>query len=244
MKINKLHITFFLAVMVCCFQTVFGSNVLQGPEKIRSFDDHFKDRYTSDKYNYEGRKIVSKTPMGSGKYEKYEDYKSKKPRQREKNNTDDITINLGPLGWLFYLAIGIAVVYLVYILLNEGGSGLFSSRKNKPLNNHEDITAENIEHADIHALIKNAENDNNYRLAIRYYYLLALKTLSLKNHIKFEDDKTNSEYLNEIREKPFSEKFAYTSYLYNYIWYGKFSLNIEQYDKAKSNFITLLNLVK
>ena len=227
--------------MVCCYLTVFSSNTLQEPEQIRVFDEGFKERYSSDKYNYEGKKIVTETPMGSGKYE---DYKSGKPRQKEKNNTDDITINLGPLGWLFYLAIGIAVVYLVYILLNEGGSGLFSSRKNEKLNNYEDITAENIEHADIHALIKNAENDDNYRLAIRYYYLLVLKTLSLKNYIKFEDDKTNSEYLNEISEKPFSEKFAYTSYLYNYIWYGKFSLNIEQYNKAKSNFLTLLNLVK
>ncbi|MDO5981714.1 hypothetical protein [Flavivirga spongiicola] len=227
--------------MVCCYQTVFSSNTLQEPEQIRVFDEDFKERYSSDKYNYEGKKIVTETPMGSGKYE---DYKSGKLRQKEKNNTDDITINFGPLGWLFYLAIGIAVAYLVYILLNEGGSGLFSSRKNETLNNYENITAENIEHADIHTLIKNAENNDNYRLAIRYYYLLVLKTLSLKNYIKFEDDKTNSEYLNEINEKPFSEKFAYTSYLYNYIWYGKFSLNIEQYNKAKSNFLTFLNLVK
>ncbi|TGV04467.1 hypothetical protein [Flavivirga rizhaonensis] len=227
--------------MVCCYQTTFSSNTLQEPEQIRHFDEDFKDRYSSNKYNYDGRKIIRETEAGSGKYE---DYKNGKVRQREKNSEEDITINLGPFGWLFYLAIGIAVVYLVYILLNEGGSGLFSSRKNKSLNNYDEITAENIEHADIHALIKNAENDNNYRLAIRYYYLLVLKTLSLKNHIKFEDDKTNSEYLNEISEKPFSDKFAYTSYLYNYIWYGKFSLNIEQYNKAKNNFLTLLNLVK
>ncbi|GAA3613750.1 hypothetical protein Q4Q39_03325 [Flavivirga amylovorans] len=227
--------------IVCCYQNAFSSNTLQRPEQIRQFDDDFKDRYSSDKYNYDGRKVVRETEVGSGKYE---DYKSGKVRQREKNNTEDISINLGPLGWLFYLAIGIAVVYLVYILLNEGGSGLFSSRKNKPLNNYNEITAENIEHADIHTLIKNAENDNNYRLAIRYYYLLVLKTLSLKNHIKFEDDKTNSEYLNEISEKPFNEKFAYILYLYNYIWYGKFTLNIEQYNKAKNNFLTLLNLVK
>lgn len=227
--------------MVCCYQTTFCSNSAQEPEQIRQFDEDFKDRYSGNKYNYEGKKIVTKTPAGSGNYE---DYKNKKPKQKEKNDSDNISINLGPLGWLFYLAIAIAVIYLVYILLNEGGSGLFSSRKNKTFNNFDEITAENIEHADIHALIKNAENENNYRLAIRYYYLLVLKTLSLKNHIKFEDDKTNSEYLNEIKEKPFSEGFEYTSYLYNYIWYGKFSLNIEQYNKAKSNFLTLLNQVK
>ena len=227
--------------MVCSYQTTFSSIMVQEPEQIRQFDEDFKNRYTGNKYNYEGQKIVTQTPMGSGKYE---DYKNGKPVQKEKNDSDSITMDLGPLGWLFYLAIAIAVIYLVYILLNEGGSGLFSSRNNKTLHNFDEITAENIEHADIHALIKNAENETNYRLAIRYYYLLVLKTLSLKNHIKFEDDKTNSEYLNEISEKPFSKKFAYTSYLYNYIWYGKFAVDIEQYTKAKSHFSTLLNQVK
>ncbi len=211
------------------------------PEQIRQFDADFKSRYSGNKYNYEGEKIVTKTPSGSGNYE---DYKNGKPKLKEKNDRDNVTISLGPFGWLFYLAIAIAVIYLVYILLNEGGSGLFSSKNSKTLNDYEEITAENIEHADIHTLIKNAENDNNYRLAVRYYYLLVLKTLSLKNHIKFEDDKTNSEYLNEISEKPFSEKFAYISYLYNYIWYGKFTVDIKQYTKAKNNFLTLLNLVK
>lgn len=227
--------------MVCFYQTTSSSNMMQEPEHIRSFDKDFKNRYSSNKYNYKGKKIVNKTQTGSGNYE---DYKNGKPEQKEKNDSDSISIDLGLFGWLFYLAIAIAVVYLVYILLNEGGSGLFSSRKNETLHNYEEITAKNIEHTDIHTLIKNAENENNYRLAVRYYYLLVLKTLSLKNHIKFEDDKTNSEYLKEIKEQPFSEKFAYTSYLYNYIWYGKFALNIEQYNKAKSNFSTLLKQVK
>ncbi|MDO5970488.1 hypothetical protein Q4Q35_11790 [Flavivirga aquimarina] len=214
---------------------------MQEPEQIREFDEDFKDRYSSNKYNYEGTKIVTKTPEGSGNYE---DYKNEKIKQKEKNDSESVIINLGPLGWLFYLAIAIAVVYLVYILLNEGGSGLFSSKNNKTLNDFDEITAENIEHTDIHTLIKNAESDNNYRLAIRYYYLLVLKTLSLKNYIKFEDDKTNSEYLNEISQKPFSNQFEYISYLYNYIWYGKFAVNINQYTKAKNNFLTLLNQVK
>ncbi len=213
------------------------------PEQIRAFDENFKSRYSSNKYNYEGKKVVSKTPSGSGDYADYKGDKEKL-KQKEKNNNERISIDLGPLGWLFYILIGLAVVYLVYILLNEGGSGLFSSKRNKSIASYDDITAENIEHADIHALIHNAEKDNNYRLAIRYYYLLVLKTLSLKNHIKFEDDKTNSEYLNEIREKPFSKRFEYISYLYNYIWYGKFVVNIDQYTKAKSNFVTLLNQVK
>ena len=241
MKIKHLHILTFVFLVACSPQVSFGLNRLQTPENIRAFDDDFKDRYNSNKYNYQGTEIVTKTPSGSGNYE---DYKKAEDLRKERNNSDSLSINLGPFAWLFYIAIVLAVGYLVYILINEGGSGLFTSNRNKAINTSGEITAENIENADIHSLIKNAENDNDYRLAIRYYYLLVLKTLSLKNHIKFEDDKTNNEYLDEVRDKPFSKDFAYTSYLYNYIWYGEFPLNTDKYNKAKSNFSHFLKQVK
>ncbi len=227
--------------MVSNIQIAFGYNPLQTPEAIRTFDEDFKDRYDSDKYNYEGAETVTQTPTGSGNYE---DYKNEELKQEERNNPEGFSFNLRPIDWVFYLAIALAVVYLVYILLNEGGTGLFTVNRNKAINSYDEITAENIENADILSLIKNAENDKDYRLAIRYYYLLVLKTLSLKNHIKFEDDKTNNEYLDEVSSKPFSKDFAYTSYLYNYIWYGEFPLNDSKYNKAKHNFSNLLKQVK
>lgn len=220
-----------------CFATVFA----QEPETYRLFDSDFKERYSGDKYNYEGKKVVKKTRMGSGQYE---DYEKGKTRTQERNNSEEVSINLGPFGFVFYIVLAIAVLYLAYVLLNEGGTSIFARSKNKSIQRYEDITAENIENADILTLIKQAENDHDYRLAIRYYYLLVLKTLTLKNHIKFEDDKTNAEYLNEINEKSFSKAFSYVSYLYNYIWYGKFNLEASQYSKAKDNFKSLLNQVK
>ncbi|MBC3757613.1 hypothetical protein H7U19_04315 [Hyunsoonleella sp. SJ7] len=212
----------------------------QEPEVHRVFDSDFKEKYSGEKFNYEGKKVVNRTPDGSGNYK---DYENSEVKVKERDNEDELTINFGPLGWLFYLILFGAVGYLAYVLLNEGGTGLFTSKRNRSLKQYQDITSENIEHADIHSLIHQAESNKDYRLAIRYYYLLVLKMLSIKNHIKFEDDKTNSEYLNELHEKPFSQAFAYTSYLYNYIWYGKFSLDDSQYQKAKKNFTKLINEV-
>ncbi len=241
MKLYKLHSVLFLLLVIFNYQSITGITPVHEPEQIRHFDDDFKQRYSGRKFNYEGTKIVTETPTGSGKYE---EYKNEKVEVKEKNDSEVFSINLGPLSWLFYIALAVAVIFLVYFLINDGTSGLFTSNRNKKLNNLEEITSENIESTDINSLIKNAENNNDYRLAIRYYYLLLLKTLSLKNYIKFEDDKTNAEYLNEISNKPFCSKFEYTSYLYNYIWYGKFPLNITQYTKAKDNFTTLLNTIK
>jgi len=226
--------------MICNTQVSFGVHTFQTPEEIRTFDEGFKKRYDGNKYNYEGRDVVTASERGSGNYE---DYKKTRDLKKEKNNTDILNLNLGPISWLFYLAIALAVGYFAYILFNDGGTGLFTTNRNKTIATYDEITADNIENADIHTLIKNAENDKDYRLAIRYYYLLVLKTLSLKNHIKFEDDKTNNEYLNEVQDKTFSKDFAYTSYLYNYIWYGEFPLDTDKYNKAKNDFLSFLNQV-
>ncbi|MBD0833120.1 hypothetical protein [Aestuariibaculum sediminum] len=211
---------------------------MQGPRK---FDKEFKQRYQSEIYNYEGIDIETNTPEGSGDYVEYTD---KETKIKEVNNNEFLNLNIEPIRYIFYLAIAIAIIVLVYVLFKDGSTGWFSKKQNRVINHHQDINSDNIENTDINALIKQAEDLEDYRLAIRYFYLLVLKNLSIKNHIKFEDDKTNSEYLNEISSKPLSDHFAYTSYLYNYIWYGKFSVNLEQYQKAKSNFTTLLNLVK
>ncbi|MFL1013640.1 hypothetical protein [Flavisericum labens] len=240
MKTYKLYTFFFLLSMLFGLQTSFGFNTSQEPEKTRQFDNDFKERYSGSKYNYEGVDIVTETPSGSGEYK---DYKKTDDLKKEDDNDEHFSINLGPLSWLFYIAIIGAVVFLVYILMNEGSSGLFTRNRNKTVNLYNEITAENIEETDIDSFILSAEKSGDYRLAIRYYYLLVLKHLSLKNHIKFEDDKTNSEYLNEITGKPFSKDFEYTSYLYNYIWYGEFPLNADNYKKAKTNFATLLKQV-
>ncbi|WP_452219618.1 hypothetical protein [Lacinutrix salivirga] len=236
MNLPRLFINLFLLFFVVC-------TFAQSPEQELQFDEDFKSRYDNDKYNYEGKKVVGETPIGEGEIEDYKDGKPKVKEQSDRNN-DSVTINFGPFTWLFYLLLIAAVIYLGYILLNDGSSGLFTSRGNKKIENFEGITAENIEHADIKSLIASAENNNDYRLATRYYYLLVLKSLSVKNHIKFEDDKTNADYLLELTEKPFSKKFEYISYLYNYIWYGEFPLDSSQYDNAKSQFVALLNQIK
>lgn len=241
MKFILKHSAAILLLILVSHTACYALNVFQTPDDIRQFDDDFKDRYSGRKYDYEGKKVVSETETEKGEYA---DYKNEKVKRKEKNNSENISIDLGPFGWLFYLALAAAVIYLVYILFNEGGSGLFTSNRNNTLNDFDEITAENIENADIYALIKNAENNQDYRLAVRNYYLLILKTLSIKNHIKFEDDKTNAEYLDEVSGKRFSKKFAYVQYLYNYIWYGKFPVNLAQYNKAKSNFTTLLSAIK
>lgn len=232
----------FIAAMQC--RAVFANTIVQSPEQDIKFDDDFKDRYSSDKYNYEGKDVVSKkatNPNGSAS-----EFNSEKPNLGEENNhnTSSVNIGFGSLSWLFMILLIIVVIIFAYFLLNDGSHNFFRFNAHRKIESYDKITADNIEDADVQSLINNAENANDYRLATRYYYLLVLKTLSLKNFIKVEEDKTNAEYLNEIERHHFSKDFAYTSYLYNYIWYGEFPLDIKQYNTAKASFITLIKQVK
>ncbi|QQY83644.1 hypothetical protein JJL45_06550 [Tamlana sp. s12] len=246
MKLTPPYLSLFILMLCCCVQTNFATTISQNPDQVRHFDDDFKSRYQDERFNYQGRAVVRRTKSGSGVYETYRNGEATdEPHEtEEENNQRDFHINLGPLGWFFYLAIALAVVALVYLLVKEGGSGLFSTKRNKSLNPDEDITAENIENIDIETLIKQAENDTNFRLAIRYYYLLTLKTLSRNNLITFEDDKTNAEYLTELQQTAHFKNFGYISYLYNYIWYGEFPVDLQKYQKAKTHFTDFLKPLK
>ena len=220
--------------------SLWASATMQQPQTERQFNEGFKNNYSGRKYNYDGKAEVRPTTSKHGKPSQYSE---NKPYVKEDNNSDDLSFNFNAFSWLFILILILAVGYLAYTLLNDGSSKLFSSRKNEKLNSNDEITAENIAHADIKTLITNAENTNDYRLAIRYYYLLVLKQLTLKNFIKYEDDKTNADYMNAIASQKFSKDFAYTSYIYSYTWYGEFALDMKQYELAKGSFVQLIKAV-
>ena len=77
-----------------------------------------------------------------------------------------------------------------------------------------------------------------------YYYLLLLKNLSQAGIIEYDVEKTNSDYHYEINSEALKKEFSYTSYLYNYIWYGEFDIDISQFQKAKTAFNQFLDSVK
>ena len=239
----KLHLTLIFTVCMILLHgnTSLWANIsVQQPQNERQFKEGFKDKYTGRKYNYEGKATVRSS---SSKHADGSKYSQNRPYANEDNNADNFSFDFSVFNWLFILILIIAVAYLAYTLLNDGSSKLFSSRSNEKLNSYGEITAENIVHADIKALINDAEKTNDYRLAIRYFYLLVLKQLTLKNFIKYEDDKTNADYMHAIASQKFSKDFAYTSYIYDYTWYGEFDLNKQQYQLAKDSFVKLIKEV-
>lgn len=139
------------------------------------------------------------------------------------------------------LASFIGLVVWLFIKLNPGRSLLEEPEApNVFLNEEETI----IKSENIAELIERAVKDGDFRLAIRYYYLQLLRQLNRKELIKYEFQKTNSEYLNEIREDNLRFQLKKAMRLYDFIWYGSFSLSETDFHLAQRNFQDLQTSLK
>lgn len=87
-----------------------------------------------------------------------------------------------------------------------------------------------IREADLPGLQNEALQQNNYRLALRYGYLMVIKSLSDGGKIKRTPDKTNTDYLHELTDTPFEPTFARLTYWYDYSWYGNMPLDAARYE--------------
>lgn len=101
------------------------------------------------------------------------------------------------------------------------------------------IKSENIED-----LISTAVQNQDFRLAVRYYYLFLLKLLHQKGIIHYEFQKTNAEYLAEIEKLDFKEALKRTMRIYDFMWYGSFSINKQEFESAELSFKKLQNSLK
>ncbi len=139
---------------------------------------------------------------------------------------------------------GVAVIvlllyYIIRAFIQKDIYWLFKKKAKKLEINVEDIE-QNIENVNFDLLIEKTITDNAYRLAIRFYYLWLLQRLQEQNHIVWNIEKTNSDYVKEITDSETKAQFQYLSYLYNNIWYGEHDITFEEFSKAKTSFDAIL----
>ena len=100
-----------------------------------------------------------------------------------------------------------------------------------------------IQNQDIQQLINHAISRGDFRLAIRYYYLLTLKKLIEKDLIEWKIQKTNHDYFEELSVGPLKVQFVEITKIYDYIWYGDFDLDQLSFQKAEGAFHKLDRLL-
>ncbi len=137
-----------------------------------------------------------------------------------------------------YIIVFGILVFIVWLFFKLNPGAHFLKTKEIPtvfFSEEEEI----IKRKNIRELIQKALANKDYRLAVRYYYLLILKNLSAAEIISYEFDKTNNDYIAEIKSENINSDFKKATVLYDYIWYGNFAVTETDYNKAQKTFFHL-----
>lgn len=195
---------------------------------IRTNEEDLSKKYTGDEFNY-----TFKTGESQNLLARFINWVGQ-------GLSNIFGINISPqvlqiIEYLIYFLLVILAIYLIVkVLINENFNSLFQ-KKAKTINDI-NLTEEHIEGIDINKLLTQAIENKDYRLAIRYQFLLTLQKLSKNDIIEWHFDKTNSDYLSEIEQPEIQKGFKQIAYLYDYIWYGEQRIDNNKYTKSVLDF--------
>jgi hypothetical protein len=164
--------------------------------------------------------------------------KPEEPKERSSSNFNWLAnfFNSDGLKIFLWILAGAFILFILYKLFLTKGIFQRNALKKDAVSTvvvEEIITSE----SDFDALIKNAEQAKNYRLAVRYQYLKALHLLANNNVIQMAADKTNYQYVSEIKSDAVRNSFAALTLNYEYVWYGEFNIDEILYHKIKTGFV-------
>ena len=144
---------------------------------------------------------------------------------------------------LYYGLMFIALILIIRGLIKADRRGLLFGKINaqeiKIVEGEEDINA-----LDFDQLITSAIDSNNYKLAIRYLYLKSLQKLSEKGFINLRNNKTNFQYLSEIKNNQVASLFRNTTSRFEWIWYGNLPVDEIVIKSSMNEFNELFGLLK
>jgi hypothetical protein len=143
----------------------------------------------------------------------------------------------------FIVAGGGLIVFFIVKATGAGGNSLFKGKSKRK----ESVDA-TLEDVDIHAIdydteIADATSRQDYRFAVRLWFLRSLKEMADRKLIDWKIDKTNSDYYYELTGTRMQKAFGNVSNLYDYVWYGEFKINELRYREAEKELREFHNAI-
>ncbi len=137
---------------------------------------------------------------------------------------------------MLILLVAVAV-YVAAKMFGIDVSGIFFKKPPSPSSDLSGIVLdENVDRNRLNAMLEKALAERQYRLAVRLTYLIVLRRLAETEQIRWQPDKTNRSYLNEINDRTLREPFSKLARMYEYVWYGDFDITDEHYRLMEADF--------
>lgn len=140
----------------------------------------------------------------------------------------------------------ILLVYLIYRLaVNYSGNpdNKTVGYKGSISENLQQIE-ENLLKSDLEIALDKAIAEGDFKTAIRIYYLMIIKELSVKQWIKWKRDKTNGEYVREMRDRNEFDAFSRLTLMFETVWYGDTNIDKELFDRLSPDMERFVKHIK
>ncbi len=213
---------YILAFNFFAFHTLVGQGMGNGVERLKEEDDlwyadsSFLKKPTDLSEVFQTEK-VSQTPSR----EKFEEVSK-------------------IFGYIMLAAVLAALLYAVYGFLKTQRPPKAKTQETVDYAENDIETEEELQNLDLNKEIRKAEVSQDYRLAIRYHFLLVLKALVNAGQLRFEKNKTNQQYLYDLEEGKKKDAFAACVRYYNFVWFGEHPINEERYLKLLVHYKELI----
>lgn len=145
---------------------------------------------------------------------------------------------------MLYWAIAIAVVvFILYRLFLEDGNW-YRRYKRAPsvYASPDEFLEESV--GNWEALALAAEQRKDFRQAMRYHHRALLDSLHEQQRIAWAPDKTNTQYIREMRQQPGVHEFIQLTRAFEYVWFGGYAINEVEFVQWKQTYATLQNQIR
>ena len=146
------------------------------------------------------------------------------------------------LDYLYYGLMIVALFLIVRGIIKADRRGLLFGKLRPDTIKLTEIE-EDISKLDFDDLISSAIDSKNYKLAIRYLFLKSIQLLAEKGIIELRNNKTNYQYLSEIKNKQIAQEFQSATTKFEWTWYGNFPIDDDMMKTSHTEFINLFGLI-
>ncbi len=133
--------------------------------------------------------------------------------------------------WLLWIIGGAAMIWLLFLIFGERVIGRSGKRLVK-----ENAFEDKAKPGTFLSGREKAEQNGAYRLAVRYWFLDTLENMARKEKIILQKEATNAQYLRQLKEPALRNGFKELTVLFEYVWYGEFQPDAEQYNYINHRF--------
>ena len=148
---------------------------------------------------------------------------------------------LSIIAWsiIIILIVGL-LIYLIWKLIKSNVNYISETESDNIIRKVE----ENLILANLDSLIAKAIQAGNFELAIKLNYFRVLKSLVLKELIKYKKSKSNKEYLYEVFETPYYKNLRTLNNSFDRLRYSRIAISENEYNLFSSECSTFINLFK